>query len=702
MRSKIHRGVLLGMCATLLSGRANAAGASRNLYSPHSPVTNLVEGISWPKGQALPTFATPAQVLDSIEVQALTGDELITFSALQGQVNRKQPRIYLVDPRAGEGRDTWANTATVGLGSSKLFTTENKYDLLAKYAGEVQGMVLYDPVVSPHYRNLACTVAGSHRALPVTAEIRERLQEHGISLPVLVDLTKLKYSSPIEIYEYLYQTYWAGCEKRLIVSARPTDLHHTRDIAAACGAAVVWLDNRIPAERDLMRKFFRDMKAGEAIALGWYTTERSGITTASEFGIGTMAADFYLNASVYSGTDHKIQIPRVPRMPELTNKVYVAMFISDGDNIQYVQHAMRGIWDRSASARGKVSLNWTIAPGLVDIGPGILNYYFTTATPNDCFVCGPSGMGYMMPCNTLNEPGAPVGVYTEDPLRMDGYTRLTETYLERSGLRAVTIWDNATPGQRSSYAQQCRYLYGATVQNFKDVPSVQGSVERDRIRFDKLVIPYGTTYAHIRGSLADEIRGWDGNAPRFLAYQVSIWKEMKPDRILELQEDLGREFPGKVEFVRADHYFNLYNQATGLPFNLLLSPQTSLKASSASAGLELAADGTPATFWASSETGPQWLQIDFGEGYEISRYVIRHAGASGLSRDLNTRHFIVQARAQGEAWTTVDEVNGNTNDVTDVDLAAVKGRSVKIIIADPGLDSTARVSEVEVFGKKAH
>jgi hypothetical protein len=31
----------------------------------------------------------------------------------------------------------------------------------------------------------------------------------------------------------------------------------------------------------------------------------------------------------------------------------------------------------------------------------------------------------------------------------------------------------------------------------------------------------------------------------------------------------------------------------------------------------------------------------------------------------------------------------------------VKARSVRIIITDPGADSTARISEVEIFGKKA-
>ncbi len=682
---------------TLLS--VEAAESGRNLYQPHPQATNIAEGISWPKGQALPTFAKPAATMDCIELQALSRDEQMTFCVLQGLVNRKQPRILLVDSRAGEGRDTWANTPTVDLKSRKLFDEETKYDLLAKYASEVQGLVLYDATLSSHYRNLASTVAGIRRGLPVTADVRERLRQHGVVLPVLVDLTSLKYATGLEIYQYLYDHYWVECDKRVIISARPSDPHHIRDIAAACGAAVVWLDNRAPAEHELMRKFFHDMKAGEAVVLGWYTTERSGITTASEFGIGTLAADFYCDATVFSGTDHRIQIPSVPRMPELTNKVYVAMFISDGDNIQYGQHALRRIWDDSVASRGKVALNWTIAPGFVDIGPGILNYYYTTATPNDCFVSGPSGMGYLMPCNTLKEPGAAVGVYTRDPQRMGGYTRLTETYLERAGLRVVTIWDNATPEQRDSYAQQCRYLSGATVQNFRDVPSVQSSVEAGRLPFDKLVIPYATTYAHVHGSLAEEIGKWDGKEPKFLAYQISIWKEMKPNRIVELSSNLDQEFPGKVQFVRADHYFNLYNQATDRPFNLVLAPTTVIKASGAPAGAEFAADGTANTLWTSAEPGERWLQFDFGRAHELSRYVIRHAGAHGMSRGLNTRDFTVQASADGTSWTTIDTEQGNTEDVTDVEFAPVRARFVKITITNSGADSTARIAEVEVYGK---
>lgn len=679
------------------------AGRAANRYMPHPPVTNIREGISWPAGQALPVFAAPATTLDALEVQALSPDEQITFSALQGQVNRKQPRIYLLDARAEQGRDTWAKTATVGFSSLNLFDRSSKFDLVAKYAGEIEGLVLYDPGLSPHYRNLAGTVAGLKRAIPVTADIQRRFKERGIDLAVIADLTPLRHTAPIEIYEHLYDHYWQHCEKRLILSARPDqrggDHHHTRDLAAACGTAVVWLDNRIPAERAVMRKFLGDMKAGNAIVLGWYSTERSGITTASEYGIGTLPADHYMSATVYSGTDHHIRIPAVPKKPELENRVYAALFISDGDNIQYTQRAMRRIWDRSAESRGQVALNWTIAPGLVDIGPGILNYYYTTATPNDCFVTGPSGMGYMMPFNTLAEPGAPVGLHLADADRTAGYCRLTETYLQRSGIRVVTIWDDATPMHRTTYEQQCRTLYGATVQNFKDVPAVAGSVENRRVRFDKLVIPYAGSYDHLRRSLIGELNRWDGKDPRFLSYQVSIWQEMKPARIVELAGHLREQFPGKVAFVRADHYFNLYNEAHGLPFNLAMSARTAVSDNNASESAALAMDGTPATMWNARDEGASWLQFNFGDTFRLTRYVIRHAGANGMNPEHNTRDFTVQVSENGSSWKAVDVCRGNTSNVTDMDIKpAVAARYLRITIDRAGTDSIARIAEVEIFG----
>ncbi|WP_367872828.1 discoidin domain-containing protein [Luteolibacter sp. Populi] len=686
------------LAALALTHLAPAADEpAKNLYVPYAPVVDRSEGLAWPEGQAIPTFATPAETLDTVMVQDLSQDELITFSALQGRVNRKQPRILLAEGRAEEGTFTWPDTAK--LISRTLYDRARRYELIAKYAREIGGVVLYDPAVSPHYRNLAGTVAAQRNAIPASRPVYEEIKKAGIDLGIAVDLTELKLVKPVEIYKHLHEHYWPKSEKRLIVSARPFDqrgwgdYHHTRDMAAATGAAVVWLDTRIPEERDVLRKFFQDMKAGEAIALGWYATERTGITTASEFGIGTIPADYYVSSTVLAGTDHKILIPPVPKMPALENKIYVAVFISDGDNIQYTQHAMRKNWDRIGDQRGKVALNWTIAPGLVDIGPAILNYYYGTATPNDCFVTGPSGMGYLMPTNTLTEPGAPVGESLKDPALMDGYTRLTETYLQRSGLRVVTIWDDASPALRQSYEKNCRHLYGATVQNFKDMPAVAGSVEKGRVPFDKLVIPYAGSYRDMRRSLADQIRQWDGKAPLFLSYQVEAWKEMRANRIIDLQEDLAREFPDKVQFVRADHYFNLHNEAKGLPYNLALESSTTAPAPTL-------LDGTPNTVWTAAEPGKQQLVIDLTAEHKLSRCVIRHAGAAGLDPALNTRDFAVQTSLDGKAWKTLHVFRGNQDSVTDFDIDSVGARYVKLLIEHPGGDSIARIADVEVFGKR--
>ncbi|MES2658508.1 MAG: discoidin domain-containing protein [Verrucomicrobiota bacterium] len=698
----------LGLGWAVVAGSSPAADMvpGKNHYAPYPQVVNIAEGISWPKGQALPTFATPAAKLDTLVVQELSKDEQITFSSLQGQVNRKQPRIYLLDNRSEEGRDTWANTPTVNLAQGDLYDRKNKYELVAKYAREVSGVVLYDPVASPHYRNLAGTVAAQRHALPVTADVYAEMKKSNIAIDVVEDLTKLTLKTPVEIYQYLYDHYWEKADKRLLVSAKPHDqrgggdYHHTRDMAAATGAAVVWLNTLIPDERKVLRKFFSDMKAGEGIALGWYTTERTGIPTATEFGIGTMPADFFVSSTVYAGTDHRIKIPVVPKMPALENKVHVAIFISDGDNIQYTQHAMRKNWERTAASRGKVPLNWTIAPGLVDVAPGIMNYYYSTATPNDCFVTGPSGMGYLMPYNTLTEPGAPVGDNLTDPARMDGYARLTETYLQRSGLRVMTIWDDATPMQRVSYEKHCRQLYGATVQNFKDVPAVAASVENNRLRFDKLVIPYAGSYEHIHGSLTREIRNWDGKAPLFLSYQVDVWSQLRVDKLVELHDNLQREFPDQVKFLRADHYFNLSNAAAGVPFNLCMAPGTTVRSGDPAASADAVTDGTPVTMWTSQEKSKRWLGFEFDRVYQISRCVIRHAGDSGMSRENNTRDFIVQASNDGKSWKTIDSFSGNTENVTDVEFKPLGAKYLKITVTNAGADSTARIADVEIYGRK--
>ncbi len=456
--------------------------------------------------------------------------------------------------RQERGADTWANTF------GYTYVKTEPMELLKKYASEAAGWVVYSTEKSEHYVNLACSAAASVKGLPITADLLARAEADGIQLPTVIDLTGLVMTTAEEIYTYLYETYWTSCSHRLIISQRPSMSCYLRDLAAAAGAATVFCDCRnSPAEKAVYRRFLDDMEPGKAIAAGWYTEERSGITTATSAGLSTVPADFFANATVY-GQREAIRVRPIPELPPLENKMYITMFVSDGDNIQYVEHYMRKFWDENADARGKVAVNWTISPSLADTAPGMMNYYYDHSTVKDCFVSGPSGLGYAMPVNTLEED-IPAGNYVEDEAKFAKYVQMSDRYFQRTGLKVVTVWDNLTEGQREIYVQNAPSLYGLTVQLFTDDRESVSSVQQNGKIVKQLTPCYTTTKEHLSKVLHREADKFDGASPLFIAAQMSVWGKLTLSDLADLEKELAAKLNGKAEFIRADHFFKLMEQA---------------------------------------------------------------------------------------------------------------------------------------------
>jgi hypothetical protein len=504
----------------------------------------------------------------------------------------------------------------------------------------------------------------------------------------------LPFDSAVGVYGYLYEKYWPECTKRLFVSHRATNAGYVRDMATATGAAIVWLDPRKPEEKKMLGKFFADMTPGESIIIGWWGEERSGIGAGVEYGISTIPADYYENSTVYAGMDHIIDYPVVPKKPVLENKIYLAVFLSDGDNIQYCQHAMSNLWDNKS--RGAIPINWTVSPALPDMGPGLLNYYYRTASPNDFFASGPSGLGYALVYDAHNYHWNAKGRELFDP-----YTRFTQQYLEKSGLRLITVWDQVDGRQMESYADNCRYLYGLTMQDWeRQKGRLPVSTTKNRLA----VIPNLPCYASgvdvIQRFWERPIARFDGKAPLFLSAQGESWK-MGPDNIALLRDNLEKLSPGNIVICRGDHFFALYNEANGMPFNLTLSPDMVVTSSPASTDAAFAADGTPSgdRKWISEGRGEQWIVFDFKKTYSINRYVVRHAGTDGMEARLNTRDFVIETSLDGRTWKVADKQSDNTLMISDVDIPEVKARMVRLRILDPGSDGVARIGDVEIYGR---
>lgn len=163
---------------------------------------------------------------------------------------------------------------------------------------------------------------------------------------------------------------------------------------------------------------------------------------------------------------------------------------------------------------------------------------------------------------------------------------------------------------------------------------------------------------------------------------------------------MQQQFPSELEFVRADHYFTLYNEAHDLPWNLNLSDKIDVTAAEPSQTLDALTDGTPTTSWKSSNPEDRLSTFDLKSPHRLTRYVLRHTGESALPRNLNTRGFVVQVSLDNKAWTTIDAVKNNTANVTDVDVTPVTARYLRLQINDAGEDDIARIADVEIYGNK--
>ncbi|MBR1499177.1 MAG: discoidin domain-containing protein [Bacteroidaceae bacterium] len=664
-------------------------------YNLNSSGFRILEAdeLCWPDDRLLPCFLQPAPTIRSLDMNAakLTDEERIMFCTLQGIINRTRPRILLYNHNE-EPQSTWPTAHSI---KTAAVSTSSPYTLVKQFKEEINGLVLYSNELTNHYSNLAVTIAGLDRLLPVTAEIREKLVRNGMDFPVVEDLTQLTMNSALAVYNYLYENYWSRCNHRLLISERPA-IPYVHDIGAACGSACVWLDPRNTNERLLLDKMLKDMTPGRDFVLGWYPEERSGVGEATKYGLSTVPADFFENTTVYTAVNRAVRIYPVPKRPKLENKVYAAIYISDGDNIQYCQHAMAKIYEQSG--RGKIALNWTISPSLADISPAMLNYYYRKATANDCFVSGPSGMGYAMPYDAHNSR---YNASASNSKLLVPYTQLTQRYLEKAGLRVITIWDDISNVQRRTYADNCPYLYGLTINDWeRQTGRLTSKVQSNWLPIVPMYPCYANGVDVITNFFNRDIKNFKGTEPMFVTGQATVW-DAGPDKLVALKDRLDELSPGNVNIVRADHWFSYYNEARHLPFNITLLETMEITSSPTKTNVKYAADGSPSEgyIWISQTTdGTGWVQLDFKEPFKVSRFVVRHAEAAGLDAELNNRDFIVETSLDGETWQTVGTFTGNTSPVTDASITPVQAQYVRVSVTKGGTDGYVRIGDIEVYG----
>jgi chitodextrinase len=134
------------------------------------------------------------------------------------------------------------------------------------------------------------------------------------------------------------------------------------------------------------------------------------------------------------------------------------------------------------------------------------------------------------------------------------------------------------------------------------------------------------------------------------------------------------------------------------------STQTDGFCSPSEAG-DKAVDGTLTenSKWCSFGSGAHWLIVDLGIETYVGEFVVKHAGSGGEGVLDNTQDFTIELSEDGEQWTTVVNVTGNTSSETTHPIASTKARYAKLLITVPTArqDDAARIYEFEVYGEPA-
>lgn len=368
-------------------------------------------------GFALPAFAQPvprkvakapptATIVPLSDNWRLDGDVPVhaLLISLQGLANRESPRLYLEYPLNWQ----WEIVRPLigflerrhGIAFQRLGLNDADA-ALTRFAKHAKGCVVWDKKVRTSL-TVAFTIAGVEDLLVVNEDQLPLAAKHGLK-PV-VDLRGRFTGQPDHvIYAKVYEDYGARCSRDYyVVMGGHAGIEMQPGIAdfgiqQRAFFADLSANPKHPEELALLKKFLGAQNPA-SVVLGWHSyakdTEGQHTTLTGSFGLVMEGLHNLPNVSFTS------QIPLTPDFKFTNNhhvepnatlraekKVYVCAAATDSMGI--------GAWTKPG--RGKIPYTWQVLMNWSWMNPPALQFFYEDKTPNDYFIGGLSGPGYMYP-----------------------------------------------------------------------------------------------------------------------------------------------------------------------------------------------------------------------------------------------------------------------------------------------------------------
>jgi len=504
-----------------------------------------------------PRSSAPAQDIVVADIRGFPEWSQFSLLALQGLVNREQPRLYFNSYVSKDFHDyvpvydlpseVWLET--LERDGHTLTYEPNPRALFGRFRDLVKGAVIYDDtfnqfdhqMVAPQYvRNMAVMLAAQHSAIPIDA-----MGAKYLGLPVVDNLCG-RWSSAAQAYRWALDVLLPECNEK-VVACVPQGCLNMVDYLVAFKIFVAYRPNQATdEEKELFVELLRRMKPGAPLMGQWgidsceelveagIDFERDFIDLLSEHGHWFLPAHETANLTVHSGTRPvETKIPQAGPVKLEKDKYYVGLVYSEGDNIAWQVINRKLLWDDPQ--RGNVPVGWTTTCAMYDLCPNLMRYYIETSSAADCHVGPVSGIGYCFPYRWGKAFGA-----DREKLLQD-FLEYTNKFYTEAGLSVVQVLDHTESDYSTPRWSAERFgRYAPAIKGlFCGYPCLwdQGAKRPEPYSVDGHTAVVHTEIPSDTKDIAAEIRKFARNLPKpgFIYAMASGWSSFPKDLVANLR-----------------------------------------------------------------------------------------------------------------------------------------------------------------------
>jgi len=214
-------------------------------------------------------------------------------------------------------------------------------------------------------------------------------------------------------------------------------------------------------------------------------------------------------------------------------KSYVAIYGGDYDAASWLYQRLPDIWNDPA--RGQIPMGWAFDPNLADRFATGMAWTRKTATPNDLFISGDSGAGYLNPGNLV-----PPRAYSGLPSGLAAWTQHCRTYFDR--------WDLSLTGfVIDGYAPAMTDAVKDAYAKFSQDGIIGQKVPRIGMHGSMPILQMESDLNDPASGAATVLAHCSLNQPEFFMYRTILWS---PTDLKKMMDRVHQSTEGeRVEFV---------------------------------------------------------------------------------------------------------------------------------------------------------